>query len=563
MTRSTRSSSAKQPKIDRSKEVERLLELSATLRRSDPRQAVTTATEATALADAIPSTELKAQGYHSIGIACRYAGELTRSLEALRTAESLAEECGLEQLVDDIRHMRAVVHHQNGDLREAFELTLENIRRFERSSDTTRTSSAYTTLANIYREIGDYPHALEYHLKTLRLAEHAGDIRRQSVIANNLGNVYLASENPKEALPFYRSAIERARSANDTYALSLAYSNLAQLYSFTSELELAEETAHEALHLSTQVGNQALAVTMLGVLGEVFSKSAQYDRAIERLQEVLEYGKSSGQILFELPARQALAEIYLLTKDLERAKAEATYVLEHAQKTQQKELEVQALKTLYQTAEQREDYREAYLLSQEYHRLQEELTGRERQKSLTLQKLRFDLDTLSKENEIYRLKSEQLEMEMDHRKKDLAMMTLYLNQKNELLDAVKQELQTVVRSTRGTGKGSTATISTMLSRLESHLRSDDDWQHIEEQFKLVNANFFSQLAARFPALTPTEIRVAALVKMNLSSKDIARLLHISLRAVETYRYRLRQKLELDQSTNLVSFLAGLETDAPN
>ena len=58
----------------------------------------------------------------------------------------------------------------------------------------------------------------------------------------------------------------------------------------------------------------------------------------------------------------------------------------------------------------------------------------------------------------------------------------------------------------------------------------------------------------YPDLTPGDLRLAAYLKMNLSSKEIAPLLNISIRGIENKRYRLRKKLELPEDTNLTEFI---------
>jgi AraC family chitin signaling transcriptional activator len=100
-------------------------------------------------------------------------------------------------------------------------------------------------------------------------------------------------------------------------------------------------------------------------------------------------------------------------------------------------------------------------------------------------------------------------------------------------------------------------LNDMIRTIEVNLHSDDDWKTFEEQFGLVHSSFLQTLSIRCPDLTPSELRVSAMLKMNLASKEIARLLHISLRAVETYRYRVRAKLGLDTKVNLSTYLAGL------
>jgi DNA-binding NarL/FixJ family response regulator len=76
----------------------------------------------------------------------------------------------------------------------------------------------------------------------------------------------------------------------------------------------------------------------------------------------------------------------------------------------------------------------------------------------------------------------------------------------------------------------------------------------EMNFNQVHEQFFKKLKADFPELTPGDLKLAAYLKMNLSSKEIAPLLNISIRSVENKRYRLRRKLNLEEEENLTEFM---------
>ena len=84
--------------------------------------------------------------------------------------------------------------------------------------------------------------------------------------------------------------------------------------------------------------------------------------------------------------------------------------------------------------------------------------------------------------------------------------------------------------------------------------SDDDWDTFETNFDRAHQDFFNRLKIQFPDLTPGDIKLCAYLKMNLSSKEIAHLLNISIRSVEVHRYRIRKKLRLHSSDNLVEYL---------
>ena len=94
----------------------------------------------------------------------------------------------------------------------------------------------------------------------------------------------------------------------------------------------------------------------------------------------------------------------------------------------------------------------------------------------------------------------------------------------------------------------------LLGQIDTNIEHDDDLQAFQTSFDSVHHDFFRQLEAAYPSLTPKEKLLCAYIKMNLLSKEIAPLLNISLRGVEISRYRLRKKLNLTEGENLIEFL---------
>ena len=73
----------------------------------------------------------------------------------------------------------------------------------------------------------------------------------------------------------------------------------------------------------------------------------------------------------------------------------------------------------------------------------------------------------------------------------------------------------------------------------------------------VHRGFLSRLVARYPALSPTEVRVCSFLRLNITSRDIATLTHRSIRTVENTRNNIRAKMKINPEVNLVSHLLGI------
>ncbi|MGB6037026.1 MAG: LuxR C-terminal-related transcriptional regulator, partial [Cryomorphaceae bacterium] len=155
------------------------------------------------------------------------------------------------------------------------------------------------------------------------------------------------------------------------------------------------------------------------------------------------------------------------------------------------------------------------------------------------------------ENEIIRLRNEKLRAEVSHKNAELASTTMHLVQKSEMLQNIKKDLVDLADVGDDSIKKRVKQIQRLIS---DDVRLDKNWERFETHFDQVHANFFKNLRAKHPELTPKDQKLCAYLRMNLATKEIAPLLNISVRGVEISRYRLRKKLNLDSDTNLVSFI---------
>lgn len=163
-----------------------------------------------------------------------------------------------------------------------------------------------------------------------------------------------------------------------------------------------------------------------------------------------------------------------------------------------------------------------------------------------------DLEIKNNEREIIQLKNDRLETEVNYKNRELASATMHLHKRGQLLGRIKEELWEATKSLPG--KESKAGFNKVLRLISEEERRDHDWKQFSIHFDQVHNQFLSKLKAAYPELSATDLKVCAYLKMNLSSKEIAELLSISLKGVEVARYRLRKKLNLQQGDNLVDFI---------
>ena len=153
---------------------------------------------------------------------------------------------------------------------------------------------------------------------------------------------------------------------------------------------------------------------------------------------------------------------------------------------------------------------------------------------------------------IIELQNEKLQAEVSHKNMQLADSTISIIRKNEVLIEIKNELE---KQKQELGPRYPARYLQRLTTLiDNNISNDNDWEIFESLFDQAHENFFKRLKQSFPDLTQSDLKLCAYLKLNLSSKEIAPLLNISVRGVEIRRYRLRKRLALPGEKNLVEYI---------
>ncbi|MBC3845240.1 transcriptional regulator [Winogradskyella echinorum] len=161
--------------------------------------------------------------------------------------------------------------------------------------------------------------------------------------------------------------------------------------------------------------------------------------------------------------------------------------------------------------------------------------------------------TLENEKRIVQLKNESLENEIKLKSKQLANNAMALVKKNETLQEIKKEL-----TLNKDSFSNYYAFKKLVKKLDNSIVLKDEWEVFENNFSQVHDEFFEILKRKHQALTPKDLKICAYIKMNLSSKEIAPLMNISVRGVETHRYRLKKKLDLENDISVGDYLLNIK-----
>lgn len=159
------------------------------------------------------------------------------------------------------------------------------------------------------------------------------------------------------------------------------------------------------------------------------------------------------------------------------------------------------------------------------------------------------------EKKIVNLQNEKLKIEMVHRNKELANQTMDLIHKNKFLIRIKEDLERLRKYT--SDESLKNKIASLITKIDKDIDHKKQWEVFETAFDEIHEDFLSRLKEQYPNLTPKELKLCAYLRMNISTKEIAPMMNISVRGVEICRYRVRKKLNIDREQNLTSLIVDL------
>jgi DNA-binding CsgD family transcriptional regulator len=149
---------------------------------------------------------------------------------------------------------------------------------------------------------------------------------------------------------------------------------------------------------------------------------------------------------------------------------------------------------------------------------------------------------------------EVVESELKAKRMELTGKALSLSKSDQIITQLKQDIQAVLA--RSDNK-SCDELRSALRLLKTKDNSKQLWKDFEGQFNELNENFINRLTRRYPSLSPAEIRLCAMLRLQMSTKDIAEMIKRSTRTIEHTRTSIRKKMKLQPNDNLVQHLLNL------
>ncbi len=149
-----------------------------------------------------------------------------------------------------------------------------------------------------------------------------------------------------------------------------------------------------------------------------------------------------------------------------------------------------------------------------------------------------------------RVETEKMQLKVDHLKRELVSKSVCATQKQEIMNNLFRELKDIQKMDANEMRDR---FNGIVRYFKNLFKSGEDWDEFEKWFTEIHTDFFTNIQVEHPELTQREVKVCALLRLNLLSKDIANLLNVQVNTVEIYRHRIRKKIGLDVDENLSHF----------
>ncbi len=426
-----------------------------------------------------------------------------------------------------------LIKQRLGELNQAENYLKEGLEKGLKAKLHFRVAQLRLNLAVVSYFLNDLEQSIAYNQEALNGFVRLGDRLNAAICYANLGFAFNLKKNRRQAIDFYNKALEIHLEFQNREGIARTKLNLMKVY-------LEDEDFTRALLVSEEIIRQQDSIGNLSILAEAYQLRVSTYESVNRPEAALKAYKAYSRVKDTLSARSNRTKIAELT---------AGFELERKEKTIQiKEQEVSLLsgqKALLQS-------RQFLLLAVVLFLTVTVLLMRAAHKT-RLQKVRAQELLAKEEARIRKLESEKLSLELEAKKGELKKYLTDLSRQNELVSTFKTRVRELER--QGTSQPG---LEQLINSLERSDLSSLSWQEFRLKFDEAFPHFSSSLMAFCNTLTPKEIDVCLLLKINLSNPEIGQVLNISYDGVKKSVLRIYKKIGLTSTEELRAKILQLE-----
>lgn len=414
--------------------------------------------------------------------------------EALTIYEGLKQESGKAEIYGRIGHL----YEKREMYDSAFHFQRRALASYQLDGHADGAAKIYENIGSIYEDLENYDSAYYYFNKAYALNVQTRNVRAQVEVVNNLGDVLRKTGRFREGLAYSIRSLQLAETNGERYQVSSAYNDMAKAYNLLAR----NDSAFHYLALSRSL------------LNDIYSEESTKQLAL--LQTLYDIEKKDSEIAQLTQARRIDMLISIGTGVV------IVFIIVVA----------------------------ALIISRQRLKLRNEQKLRaQHQQVYEAQKQLMEADLRNK-----KLEEENLKQQLETKTQELSSYTLHVIRKNQLLEDLRTKLDEMIKDDK---RDQRKQIRALSEQIGEGLQDNQHWEEFRGIFEQVHQSFFDRLQQQTGPLTANDLRLIALIKMNLTSADIATLLGISQDSLRVIRHRLRKKLNLTAGDNLSAYIQSI------
>lgn len=512
------------------------------------------------LVDSLAKTNSEAEKSRiSVAIATQLKNEdWERTLYYLEISKEHAVNSNSEEVIANYYKVAGDIFFSKDALDIALKNYLKSYDFFKDKPSSEKSVELEQNLSITYGRINEPEKARTFFRKLYNYAEKTNDTTLLAKISNNIGTSYLNTKLDSATYYFKHAELLLNTVTGETQLKAYLNCNMGRAYFQKDSLQKAEEyftLAVKYIEIDTLERQQAKAW--------VFNTVSTYYENVNQLDSTIFYATKASQSLAEnqysfenQTALQILYKSYLKNKNYKNA---AEYFLKYDQVRDSLNLEEKAANVEKIKVEQEYKNKEQIRKLQDSKRqfrnyiLFLGLVAVLLLLGILLVRFKNKLKNTKLENQLAVVKQKELDTNLQLKNKELIGKAMIEIHRTEIIEEILQELKEVKR--KAVKKETQSAIDYIAKRLKRDT-TNNIWDEFEIRFEQVHESFYKNLTEKHPDLTSRDKRLCALLKLNLTSKEIAQITAQSSKSVENARTRLRKKLEITHSnTDLSTYLS--------
>jgi tetratricopeptide (TPR) repeat protein len=531
--------------------IKTLLSLAKNYSRSDSKKAFEYIDQAKEIAKNTDVDKEMGDIYYTEGKAYTHIANDQKAMELYQKAMKIYLKLDNVKMVATMYLELGVLYLNKSDYITALDNYSKALEQYKKIGYNNGMARCYGSMGNLYTKQNDYEKGIEYQQKALNLTTEKAD--KANMYINISANYYYLGEYERSLL-YFDSIVPIYKEVKNYIGLSTVYTNFGNTYRVLKKYDKARDYYKTSMNYAQQVGNSAKLLYAQSSLSELYLEINQPDSAIELLDQGLETNKQLG---FGELDEIMLRDISLAYEKKGDIKSALEYYKQYkvASDIAAKKLSDKKLLDIQTQWEVEKKDEQIKLLDKEKQLAKQKVLiygiGSIALLILGISIFIYKQYKNREKQLLLQVKVNEASFKIDLKNRELIYKAMLLSQQEQTLTNIKEELLNINVET----SASKEFILRMISDIDLQLKQNtmDDF---EKYFIEVHPTFYSNLKEKYPELAPAEMKVCALLRLNLNSKDIASITHKTTRSVETIRTNIRKKMGLTKE-NLYEVIADV------